>query len=55
MAHGFTELHEPLHHDKAVIHEREESFMFNKMDGFKYSVKRFLTIVHDHVNTPHTR
>ena len=21
MAHSFTELHKPLHHDKAVIHE----------------------------------
>ena len=37
MAHGFTELRELLHHDKAVIHEGEESFTFNKMDGFKYS------------------
>ena len=23
MAHSFTELHKPLHHDKAVIHEEE--------------------------------
>ena len=30
MAHSFTELHKPLHHDKAVIHEGVKDQYFKK-------------------------
>ena len=30
MAHSFTELHKPLHHDKAVIHEGVKHQCFKK-------------------------
>ena len=29
MAHGFIELHKPLHHEKAVIHEGENVNIVN--------------------------
>ena len=36
MAHSFIELHKPLRHDKAVIHEREEGSTADEMVGYHH-------------------
>ena len=36
MAHSFNELHKPLHHDKAVIHEGEEGSTEDEMVGYHH-------------------
>ena len=33
MAQSFTELHNPLHHDKAVSHEGEKALMLGKTEA----------------------
>ena len=36
MAHSFIELHKPLRHDKAVIHEGEEGSTEDEMVGYHH-------------------